>query len=580
VEGRLLIPLGLAYIVALAASLIVAVTITPVLSALFLPKSQVVNRADETVVIRKMKAAYRPILDMTITRWRMVGITAALMLALSLLAMAFTGRSFLPSFNEGSLTVSAVTLPGTSLEQSDKLGNMVERRLLEQPEVIATSRRTGRAELDEHVQGVNASEIDVVLGMKDRSKEALLADIRQSLAGIPGLNINIGQPVSHRIDHMLSGTRSNIAVNIFGPDLYELRRIAEQVRATMENVSGVVDLSVEQQADIPVLTVDFRRDIIAQHGLTIRQVSEAVETALVGHEVSRILEGQASYDLVVRYPLSSREDLESVREVLLTTASGAQVPLHALADIRRDSGPNRISRQNVQRKITVMANVAEEDLVTVVDEIRRNVSQSVALPPAYRVEYGGQFESATSASRTLTIVGALVVLGIFILLFMAFGVLGDALLVMLNLPLALIGGVVGVLISDGVLSVASIVGFITLFGIATRNGVMMIAHIRHLLEDGEETDFRRAVERGAMERLVPVLMTTLTAGLALVPLALSAGDPGSEIQAPMAIVILFGLLSSTALNMVVVPAMYLRFGARHKPNKVGDFTRPAQEPGE
>jgi Cu/Ag efflux pump CusA len=399
VEGRLLIPLGLAYIVALAASLVVAVAITPVLSVLFLPKSQVVNRVEETAVIRKMKAACRPILEATVARWRVVGAPAALLLALSLLALAFTGRSFLPSFNEGSLTVSAVTLPGTSLEQSDRLGNMVERRLLEQPEVVATSRRTGRAELDEHVQGVNASEIDVVLDMRDRSKEVLLADIRQSLSGIPGVNINIGQPVFHRIDHMLSGTRSNIAVNIFGPDLYELRRIAEQFRAVMEGVTGVVDLSVEQQADIPVLTVELRRDIIAQYGLTIREVSEALETALAGHEVSRILEGQASYDLVVRYPQSSRENLDKVREILLTTASGAQVPLHGFADIRRDSGPNRISRQNVQRKITVMANVAEEDLVTVVDKIRRNVSASVTLLPSYRVEYGGQFESAVSASR-------------------------------------------------------------------------------------------------------------------------------------------------------------------------------------
>lgn len=560
VEGRLLAPLGLAYIVSLAASLIVAITVTPVLSVLFLPRSRIIRQGEETLMIRLLKTIYRPILKVSIRHWFLIALLAMALLAATVYALTQAGRSFLPDFNEGSLTISAVTLPGTSLELSDKLAGQVEALLLEQPEVVATARRTGRAELDEHVQGVNASEIDVTLNMGNRSKEALLEDIRRSLSAVPGMNINIGQPISHRIDHMLSGTRANIAVNILGPDLFELRRIAGQVRSAMAGVPGMVDLSIEQQTNIPVLMIHFKRDAIARHGLTIRDVAEAIEVAFAGHAVSRVLEGQSSFDLVVRYPDSAREDLDTVRETLLTTGTGARVPLHAVADVRRDSGPNRISRQNVQRKITVMANVAGRDLLSVVNDSRNAIDQSVELPTGYHVEYGGQFESAVSAARTLGILGLLMVVGIFLLLFMAFHNSRDALLVMINLPLALIGGVVGVFVSGGVLSVASIIGFITLFGIATRNGVLMIAHIHHLLESGEETGFREAVERGAMERLIPILMTALAAGLALIPLALSAGEPGSEIQAPMATVILFGLLSSTILNMIVVPAMYLKFG--------------------
>lgn len=340
-----------------------------------------------------------------------------------------------------------------------------------------------------------------------------------------------------------------------------LRRIAEQLKSEVENVPGAVDVSVEQQADIPFLRIYFDRAAIARYGLHIQDVAEAIRTAYFGTTVSRVLEGQTSFDLVVRFNEKTRADIDAIRETLITTRDGAQLPLHALAEIRYDLGPNTISRENVQRKIVVMANVAERDLNSVVNEIRKRVVDNITLPRGYHVEYGGQFESAESATRTLLVLGALVIAGIFLLLFIAFHSARDALLIMLNLPLALIGGIIGVYAMDGVLSVASIIGFITLFGIATRNGVMMVAHIQNLVSREHVNDALAAVKRGAMERLIPILMTALAAGLALVPLALSTGEPGSEIQAPMAVVILFGLLSSTALNMIVVPALYLRFGS-------------------
>lgn len=565
VEGRLLAPLGFAYVVALAASLLVAVTVTPVLGALALPRARTVREQREPVLARALKAAYAPVLAATIHRWRTIALLAAAGLVLALAALWQAGRSFLPEFNEGSLTVSAVTLPGTSLEQSDALGQRVERALLDHPEVASTARRTGRAELDPHAQGIHASEIDVTLRMGERPKDQFLAALRSDLAAIPGMSIIIGQPISHRIDHMLSGTRANIAVKIFGPDLYELRRIATQAKAQMEQVAGAVDVSVEQQTDIPFLTVRFRRQVIARYGLRIADVAGAIETAFYGTEVSRVLQGQAAFDLVVLYDPEVKRDLEAIRSTLVTTPSGARLPLRALAEVDKERGPNQIGRENVQRKIVAMANVAGRDLVSVVEDIRQRIAHNIALPPGYHIEYGGQFESAEQASRTLLLLGIVVLVAIFLLLFVAFHSGRDALLVMLNLPLALIGGVIGVHASGGNLSVASIIGFITLFGIATRNGVMMIAHIQRLVVHEGVRDPLTAVTRGASERLIPILMTALAAGLALVPLALAAGSPGSEIQAPMAIVILFGLLSSTLLNMVVVPALYLRFGSVSAP---------------
>lgn len=564
VEGRLMVPLGFAYVVSLAASLLVAITVTPVLAALVLPRSKIVRQNVEPRFLHAIKGGYRRVLDATLTRWKGVTLVSVLALVASLVALSFAGRAFLPDFNEGTLTVSTATLPGTALEESDRLGQQVEQILLSHPEVVATARRTGRAEGDPHAMDVSASEMEVTLKMRERSKEAFLAALRADLASIPGTQIVIGQPISHRIDHMLSGNRSNIAVKIFGPELPELRRLTGEIKALVQTVDGAVDISDEQQGDIPFLTLRFRRDALARHGLSIRQVAETVEMAFSGMAVSRVQQGQASYDLAVRFDPSAKANLDAIRSTLVTTASGARIPLSALADIRNDRAPYYITRENVQRKMVVMANVAGRDLASVVDDIRRKITAQVKLPAGYHVEYGGQFESAEEAGRTLLFLGVGVIVGIFLLLFVAFRTARDALLVMLNLPLAIIGGVIGVFAAGGVLSVASIIGFITLFGIATRNGVMMIAHIHHLVEHEGVRDAAEAVRRGAEERLVPILMTALAAGLALVPLALAAGQPGSEIQSPMAIVILFGLGSSTLLNMIVVPALYLRFGAIHE----------------
>ena len=561
VESRLMQPLGFAYVVSLAASLLVAITVTPVLSYWWLSRSRVVRLGQESTLSRALKNLYATVLNLTIRRWKSVSLFAAAALIVALYGISQAGKAFLPEFNEGSLTVSAVTLPGTSLEQSDALGRRVENILLLHPEVVTTSRRTGRAELDPHAQAVHSSEVEVTLEMRDRSKQQMLAAMRRDLAALQGMNIVIGQPISHRIDHMLSGTRANIAVKLFGQDLYELRQVANQIKSEVEEVPGAVDISVEQQADIPFLKVHFDRATIARYGLHIEDVALAIRTAYFGTTVSLVLEGQASFDLVVRFHDRTKQDADAIRETLITTREGAQLPLHALAEISYDLGPNTISRENVQRKIVIMANVAERDLNSVVEDIRQRIDENIQLPRGYHVEFGGQFESAESATRTLLVLGTVVVTGIFLLLFIAFHSARDALLIMLNLPLALIGGVIGVYIMDGVLTVASIIGFITLFGIATRNGVMMVSHIQNLAKHEHIGDVLIAVKQGAMERLNPILMTALATGLALVPLALSAGEPGSEIQAPMAVVILFGLLSSTVLNMIVVPALYLRFGS-------------------
>ncbi|MCM2334786.1 MAG: efflux RND transporter permease subunit, partial [Anaeromyxobacteraceae bacterium] len=560
VEGRLLAPLGFAYVVSLAASLVVALTVTPVLCSILLPGSKAVREDREGRLVHWLKRRYRPTLDAAIHRHRAVLAGAVALLVAAAVGLALAGRAFLPDFNEGTLTLSAVTLPGTSLEESDRMGRLVEETLLSHPEVVATARRTGRAELDEHAQDVNSAEIDVGLRMKDRPKEAFLTALRADLSRIPGMAITIGQPISHRIDHMLSGTRANVAVKVFGDDLAELRRVAEEVRGVMAGVPGVVDLSVEQQSEIPILTVRFDRAAIARHGLRIQQVAEAVETAFQGLVTSRVLEGQAAFDLAVRYERGAAADLESVRGSLITTPSGARVPLHALAEIRKDRGPSVVTRENVQRKVVVQCNVSGRDLGSVVEDVRGRVRTSVKLPPGYHVEYGGQFESAEHASRILLVLGIAVIIGIFLVLFVALGSARDALVVMVNLPLALAGGVAGVWFSGGVLSVASIIGFITLFGIATRNGLMMISHVQHLVDHEGVTEPSEAVRRGAMERLSPILMTALATGLGLVPLALSGGSAGSEIETPMAIVILCGLVTATALNMLVVPALYLRYG--------------------
>jgi len=560
IEGRLLTPLALAYIIALLASLGVAVIVTPALCFAFLPNAASIERGHDGWLARTLKARFARDLPVALDHPVVIMAVSALLLVVAGAAMTRMGTAFLPEFHEGSLTIQANTLPGTSLAKSDEIGRKVEQILLSQPEVIATARRTGRAEYDEHVQGVEAAEIDVGLRETGRSRNALLADLRRGFSTLPGTNVTIGQPISHRIDHMLSGTRANIAVKIFGDDLGTLRRLGERVRDVMSRVPGVVDLSLEQQMDIPFLRFILNRGAIARYGLHADDVAEAIETSFAGSTVGRIFDRGTAFDLIVKFDSNSNADFDRIADLPIDTPTGASVPIRLLADVRREQGPNMILRENVQRRIVVSSNVAGRDLGGVVDDIRSVVTQSVAMPAGYRVEYGGQFESEQSASQRLLVLGALVVAGLFMMLVIAFGSPRDALLVMLNLPLALIGGVAGVFLSGGVLSVASMIGFITLFGIATRNGIMLVSHIHHLMQEEGVTDFREAVERGARERLVPILMTAMAAGLALIPLALGGGKSGSEIQTPMAIVILCGLTSSTMLNMIVVPTLYLRYG--------------------
>lgn len=576
VEGRLLRPLGLAYVVALFASLIVALTVTPAFCSYLLPRSRAVLRGREARLVSLLKRGYERILPGLLKRSTAILAGSAILLVAAVVAIGRSGRAFLPEFNEGTLTISAVTLPGTSLQESDSMGRTVERILLSIPEVQATARRTGRAELDEHVQGVESAEIDVGLKMGKRSKADLLADMRSRLSLVPGMNFTLGQPISHRIDHMLSGTRANIAVKIFGDDLLTLRDLAKEVQASMRDVKGVVDLSIEQQMDIPTVRVAFDRAALARYGLPAGDAARSLQAAFVGETVGHIFEGQIAFPLVLRYSFDNRADLETVRQTLIDTPSGARIPFNAIADIREDRSPNFISRENVQRKIMVMCNVAGRDLKSVVSDVRSRVQDSVRLPRNYHVEYGGQFESEAQASRLLLALGLAVILCILVILTVVFRSFSDALIIMFNLPLALIGGVVGVYLSGGILSIASIIGFITLFGIAIRNGIMLISHIKHLMEEEGVSDFRQAVLRGAVERLSPILMTALAAGLALIPLALGSDKPGSEIEAPMAVVILFGLLSSTLLNMIVVPVVYLRFGNRRW--RIGSREREPRSP--
>lgn len=558
VEGRLLAPLGLAYIVSLLASLIVALTVTPALCSFLLRRVP----TTEPILVRFLRRAYQPVLAWTLRHPLPLSLLSLVLIGYSAFALSRMGRAFLPEFNEGTLTLSAVTLPGTSLADSDNLGRGLERILLGIPEVVSTSRRTGRSELDEHVQGVESAELDVTLRMQQRSKPEVLADIRERITLLPGMNISIGQPISHRIDHMLSGTRANIAIKIFGDDLLQLRSLARQIQAAIAPLPGLVDLNTEQQTDIPLLRVVARPEDAARYGLSPGEVAAQVGAAFAGELRNQILEGQLAFPLVLRYPPADLQDLDQLRQTLLDSPSGAKVPLSSLANVIEDRGPNFISRENVQRKIVVQGNVAGRDLRGVVADIQSTIARSVSLPAGYRIEFGGQFESEAEATQRLTLFGLLAILGILLLLTSAFASFRDALLIMLNLPLALVGGVLGVAYSGGILSVASLIGFITLFGIATRNGIMLVSHIRHLLDHEGVTDFSLAVTRGATERLTPILMTALAAGLALIPIARGVGQPGSEIQAPMALVILFGLLSSTALNMLVLPSLYLALGRR------------------
>jgi CzcA family heavy metal efflux pump len=558
VEGRLLVPLGISYLVALVSSLFVALTLTPALCSYILGRVHSLAEK-ESALVRGLKAAYQRPLRLVVQRPRAVVTGSAVLLAATAALMPFLGRAFLPEFNEGALTVSAVTLPGTSLETSNRLGRQVEEALLEFPEVVSTARRTGRSELDEHAQEIYAAEIDVRLSMKDRGKEEFLSEVRSSLGKVSGIAITVGQPISHRIDHMLSGTRAAIAIKIFGDDLGSLRSAAEQVKATVEGVSGAVDVAIEQPIDVPQLLVRFKKDELRRYGATPGVMAEALERAFTGTVATHVIEGQRSYEVLVKYDQEGRGDVKSMEETLLDTPVGIKVPLRMLAHVGFDAGPSTISRENAQRKLVVMANVSGRDLGSVVDDIRKAVDEKVTFPRGVYPVYGGQFESEQAARSRITLLGGLVIVGIFVLLVVALRSPRLAILTMANLPLAFIGGVVAVFAGGGIVTVGSLIGFVTLFGIATRNGLIMITHYEHLLLE-EGADLAEAVERGSMEKLSPVLMTALSAALALVPLVLAGNQPGNEIQAPMGVVILGGLLTSTLLNLIVVPALYARFG--------------------
>jgi CzcA family heavy metal efflux pump len=563
IEGRMLRPLGLAYIAAILASLMVALTVTPALAAYLLPSARTLETEEESWIVRKLKAAYARTLDPVLRHPVSVMAAAGALVIAAVAVIPLLGRSFLPEFQEGTLVISAITLPGTSLDESDALGRRMEEILLVHPAVAETARRTGRAELDEHAQGTNAAEIDVRLNLEEHDYDDVLEELRIALTAVPGTQITIGQPIGHRIDHMLSGTRASIALNIFGADLQTLRSVASQVEAVVRNVTGTVDVATEQQADVPQVRIAMNRAAMARYGITPQHLADAIDVAFAGEAVSQVLEQQRSFDLVVRFAEPHRGSIEAISGARISTPAGGQVALAALADVRRDVGPNAISRENVQRKIVVQSNVAGRDVGGVVEDIREQVRTSVTLPQGYYIEYGGQFQSAEAATRRIALLSLVSLAAIVLLLYMEFGSVRQALLIMVNLPLALVGGVFAVLLTGGVLNIATLVGFITLFGIAVRNGILMVSHYNQLL--GESVPLHEAVRRGSMERLSPVFMTALTAGLALLPLALAGGEPGNEIQSPMAIVVLGGLLTSLALNMVVVPVLYLRYGSSDGP---------------
>ena len=554
-EGRMLQPLGIAFIVSLFASLIVAVSSTPVLSSYLLtsPKMLARNEAGSPVV-KWLGEKYEKLLRGAMNAKKLILWGAGLMVVIAGFVFLTMGRSFLPEFNEGSLTIGTVSLPGISLEEANKIGSSVERTLMSVPEVKSVTRRQGRAELDEHALGVNGAEIDVTFTLGERQREEFMLDVRKKMAGISGVNITVGQPLGHRIDHMLSGTRANIAIKLFGADLGKLFSIANQIKTNVEGIEGLVDISVEQQIDIPQLQIKPKRDMLTKYGITINQFTEFVDIAFAGEKVSEVFEGNRSFDLVVRYDAANRGSMDNIRNALIDTKDGKKVPLYYVADVVSASGPNTINRENVQRKIVVSANVAGRDLKSVVDDIKTKVNQNIQLPEGYRVEYGGQFESAEKASQMLLITSLIAILIIFLLLFQEFKNTTLAAIILLNLPLALIGGVFSLYFTTGVVSIPAIIGFITLFGIATRNGILLISNYQTLQHEGHS--LMDTIITGSRERLSPILMTALTAALALIPLALSGNVAGNEIQSPMAKVILGGLLTSTLLNIFIVPIVY------------------------
>ncbi|NOT36551.1 MAG: efflux RND transporter permease subunit [Saprospiraceae bacterium] len=554
-EGKLLAPLGIAFIVALFASLIVSITLTPVLGSYLLSGSNMLKKQEsESWLVLHLQRIYAGVLTRVMKAKKSFLIASMIMLLVSIVALMQLGRSFLPEFNEGALVISAVSLPGISLEESNKIGTQIEKELLKIPEIELTTRRTGRAELDEHALGVNTSEVEAPFTLTDRSRSEFMKDVRDKLSNVTGANISIGQPIGHRIDHMLSGTRANIAIKIFGTDLSKLFSLSNEIKNQISDIPGLVDISVEQQIEVPQIQIKPKRDLLNHYGISIGQFNEFVDVAFSGEKVSDIYEGNKSFNLILRFDDMNRGNIENIRNTLIDAANGQKIPLHYIAEVISTSGPNTISHENVQRKTVVSVNVANRDQRSAVDEIRSKVSENINLPEGYRVEYGGQFEAEAAASKTLIITSLLSLLVIFLLLFQEFKDLKIASIILLNLPLALIGGVFSIWITSGILSIPAIIGFITLFGIATRNGILLVSRYKTLQEEG--LSIYDTIMTGSVDRLSPILMTALTAGLALIPLAIAGDLPGNEIQSPMAKVILGGLLSSTLLNIFIIPVVY------------------------
>ena len=555
-EGRMLVPLGIAFIVALFASTVVALTLTPVLCSYLLDNSKTDKELKESFIARWMKGIYEKMLVWVLAHKK---ITLGSIIGVFLLAlgMFFTlGRSFLPSFNEGSFTINISSLPGISLEESNQIGHRAEELLLSIPEIQTVARKTGRADLAEHSFGVNVSELEAPFELKDRSRSELVAEVREKLNTLTGANIEIGQPISHRIDAMLSGTKANIAIKLFGDDLNKMFSLGNQIKETIGGIEGIADLNVEQQIERPQLKIQPRREMLAKYGITLPEFSQFVNVALAGKVVSQVYEKGKSFDLTVKVKDEERDEMEKIRNLMIDTADGRKIPLDYVAEVVSAMGPNSISRENVKRKIVISANVADRDLRSVVNDIQQQIDASIQLPEGYHIEYGGQFESEQAASHTLALTSFISIVIIFLLLYNEFRSVKESGVILLNLPLALIGGVFALVLTTGEISIPAIIGFISLFGIATRNGMLLISHYNHLQQE-EGLSVYNSVIQGSLDRLNPILMTALSSALALIPLALGGDLPGNEIQSPMAKVILGGLLTSTFLNGFIVPIVYI-----------------------
>lgn len=559
-EGRMLVPLGIAFIVALFASTVVALTLTPVLCSYLLDRKGEKPTQDAWVA-RKLRGVYEKALLFSIHHKQAVLGSTIVVFAVALGLFFTLGRSFLPPFNEGSFTINVSSLPGISLEESDKIGRRAEELLLQVPEIQTVARKTGRAELDEHALGVNVSEIEAPFELKDRSRAEVTNDVREKLSTISGANIEIGQPISHRIDAMLSGTEANIAIKLFGTDLNRMFQIGNQIKDAVKGIEGLVDLKVEQQIERPQLTITPKRDILAKFGIPLPEFQEYVNVMLGGEVVSQVYDDGKTFDLTVKTSDESRATMDDIRNLMID-ANGTKVPLSYVAEIRSAAGPNTINRENVRRKIVISANVSERDLRGVVNDIQQAVNEKIVLPEGYHIEYGGQFESEQAASRTLLLTSLMSLLVIFLLLYHEFKDARESGVVMINLPLALIGGVFILCLTSGEISIPAIIGFISLFGIATRNGMLLISHYTQLRSEGMA--LQQAVVQGSLDRLNPILMTALSSALALIPLAVNGDLPGNEIQSPMATVILGGLLSSTFLNGFIIPIIYLLMNKEEK----------------